>query len=62
MIKTANNSTQNTGLRRGDTTPTGGRFVGNANGSSRVSNGGDADFRQMCQDFERTWNSSRRAA
>lgn len=45
--------------RRGDPMPTGGRFVGRA-ATLWVSYGDDADFRQMCADFDRIWGSAQR--
>lgn len=46
-------------LRRGDRLPTGGRFVGDA-ATRWVSYGDDADFRQMCVNFDRIWGSFQR--
>lgn len=45
------------GPRRGEKLATGGHFVGRA-ATTWVSYGDDSDFRQMCRDFDRIWNST----
>jgi hypothetical protein len=57
-MKTAIKTTEKAGPRRGDQMPSGGRFVGQG-ATVWVSYGDDADFRQMCADFDRIWGTSR---
>ena len=56
---TTKTTTEISSPRRGDRLPTGGRFVGHA-ATRWVSYGDDADFRQMCADFDRIWGSAQR--